>query len=219
MSAIWTSEGYRRVKLLPAEVEDYQEAARLRNRQHRDENQNDQRVGGESSQGIDNLGAGGEKAVTVAFGLVWSGRLKSNKDFWGWRDGSCDVQGLKGIEIEVKTVSRANFPEMRTSLVLHKTSDPLQAHVLVVHRGDDVYDLVGWCYGHEGQDEKYWDSSQTNPCFMVPMADLRSVYELYQLQGIDVDVPPVLPKLRASALAFEPIPDGELLMLLEKVDV
>lgn len=66
-------------------------------------------------------------------------------------------------------------------LPLHRDDPPGVPFVLVYeHMG--YHRAVGWCYGREGQQERYMVRSIRKPCFLVPAGTLRPMIDLYRIR-------------------------------------
>jgi hypothetical protein len=52
---------------------------------------------------------------------------------------------------------------------------------VLVHPEAPKFHLMGWCYGHEGKQQKYWADKQRSdrPAFFVPQTDLRPIETLH----------------------------------------
>jgi hypothetical protein len=75
-------------------------------------------------------------------------------------------------------------------LVLHRPfedgrpkDNPNAIYVLVYSYDKPTYYIAGWLYGHEGQDQKWWNQQpdKSRPCFWIPPSELKDPEELYKL--------------------------------------
>jgi hypothetical protein len=57
-------------------------------------------------------------------------------------------------------------------LLLHP-DDADHARFFLVVGKVPTYEVVGWCFGYEGKDEKYWRTGTGRPCYFVPQSSLR----------------------------------------------
>lgn len=110
----------------------------------------------------------GEMAVAKAFNCYWMGTVGQY--------GVVDVGG----KIEVRTVTQASH-----KLILHPEDKDQYPFVLVNAGSCPEVELMGWMYGKDGKDEKYWDDpTKTNrPAYFIPRSDLRPMSELVELNG------------------------------------
>jgi hypothetical protein len=65
-------------------------------------------------------------------------------------------------------------------LMLHPEDRDEEAFILVVGRAP-AFELVGWCFGHEGKRQDYWadPTNSKRPAFFVPRSVLRPIDELF----------------------------------------
>lgn len=100
----------------------------------------------------------------------WSG-------LW-WNDGS-----HPGVEPDFQPDIQVRTSAWK-SLFVHKPSEgdpPEWRFVAVWDNGPSLY-LVGWCYGHEGQREEFWNAALPWPAYTVPADRLRPMSE-FTIQG------------------------------------
>jgi len=172
----WTAKGHLLVTLT---AEQQREAIRTALERRGSQEQRPGRVDFKARPQDDGLildvrGALGELAVSLAFGLPWDGRFKPMSEWAQWRVEGHDVSGL-----EVKTTKRPDG-----SLILHKTSNPEQPFVLAILESASTIRLVGWTWGHEGQQEDFWRENVPRPCYMVPQVCLTPMVDLVGLLGL-----------------------------------
>jgi hypothetical protein len=140
--------------------------AMARNSTNRGSKQSDGKVL-KDSLGIDVQGATGEFVVAKAFGLEWDGKIKNYQEWLKWRLVGHDVSGLE-----------VRFTRHRGgSLIVHPKDSDNSVFVLVIPKSFPFeYEIVGWCYGHEGKQKDYWkDVGYGRPCFYVPQKKLKDV--------------------------------------------
>jgi hypothetical protein len=118
---------------------------------------------------IDVIACMGEMAVAKHFNLFWAGSVNNFS--------AVDVGGL----IEVRT-RRQSWHQ----LILHPADKDHLPYVLV-HADPPAFDLIGWAYGADGKQDKYWsDPAGNRPAFFVPQADLRPIEMLrVEIQVLD----------------------------------
>ena len=106
--------------------------------------------------GKDIIGALAEAAISKEFNLYWDPAVgETNR---------VDVGG----KVEVRSVSAPTY-----HLIFHRKDKPHMPYVLVYPAGFDIH-LLGWMYGRDGMQEKYWrDPRNGRPQFYVPQSDLR----------------------------------------------
>lgn len=102
------------------------------------------------------IGAFGEYAVAKVLRSAWGSTMP-------------DYQGDVG-SVHIRTTAHP-----RGNLILHPADRAEDPHILV--RGNlDSWELMGWCYGWEGQQERYWrDFGNNRPAFFVPVSALRKI--------------------------------------------
>jgi hypothetical protein len=100
-----------------------------------------------------------EKFAAKRLGLYWFDGL----------DGATDVGPHQ--------VRHTSLPDGR--LMLHPDDADDEAFILVIGRAP-AFELIGWCFGHEGKRPEYWeDPSDTNRwAFFVPRRALHPMDEL-----------------------------------------
>ncbi|HLG28179.1 MAG TPA: hypothetical protein VI423_10375 [Paenisporosarcina sp.] len=103
--------------------------------------------------------------------LPWSGSWLPISTWDKWKHKGNDVGKL-----EIRSTDR---PDGR--LILHPTDKDLSPYLLVLSTAHPEYQLVGWIYGEEGKDPKYWRDNVPRPCFMVPQEQLRSIDSLVNI--------------------------------------
>ena len=101
-------------------------------------------------------GALGEYAVARFLDVAWDYLPKDTLDSPG------DV--VDGLQ--VRTTTRPDG-----SLIIHENDAPYHRYILAIVKLP-IVKLMGWCYGHEGQNPTYWRTYQ-RPAFFVPATDLR----------------------------------------------
>lgn len=113
-------------------------------------------------------GARAEAAVHAISGLPWKKfRISGFKRGSPSRD--CDVG-----PIEV----RHKFPHTNRDLFVHKEDWHLHPYLLVYELETLKYRLVGWRFGFEAQQPKFWAQWMPNPVFLVPHSLLYSMSSL-----------------------------------------
>lgn len=163
------------IKLTTEEVEQATQVANLRNKSQRTAGRPDGLVKG-SSLGRDVQGALGELAVSKALNLPWDGKFLPIPAWDKWKHKGNDVG-----KIEIRSTDRENG-----RLILHQSDKDWSPYLLVLSNAHPEYQLVGWIYGEEGKDAKYWRDNVPRPCFMVPQSDLRSIESLITATNTDI---------------------------------
>ena len=109
-------------------------------------------------------GACAEKFAAKTLGLYWFDGVGGATDI-----GPCQVR---------------HTPHLDGRLMLHPEDKDDEIFILVVGRAP-AFELVGWCFGHEGKQQDYWSdpTGADRPAFFVPRVGvLRSVEELVKLR-------------------------------------
>lgn len=129
---------------------------------------------GDGSEELDIVSTRGEMAVAKGLNLFWSGSVG---DY-----GAVDVGGL----VEVRTRTK-NWH----SLIVHPNDKDDMPFVLVDASNTPNMRLVGWLYGRDGKNERFWDdpSRKNRPAYFIPQESLRPMSELVEL----------IPEMRVSA--------------------
>lgn len=110
----------------------------------------------------DPIGAIGEMAVAKMLGIYWSGAFEV---------GALDVG-----RVEVRT---SCLGLTSGHLLLHRDDSSKKIYVYVRMGASRVLAVVGWIYGHEGKQRKFWDDKVGGrPCFFVPERVLHPVKSL-----------------------------------------
>jgi len=119
----------------------------------------------EGSEELDIIAARGEMAVAKGLNLFWSGTVGNY--------GAVDVGGL----VEVRTRSKDWH-----ALILHPDDKDDTPYVLVDASKPPVFRLVGWMFGKEGKDKRFWSdpSKQNRPAFFINQKDLRPMGEIFE---------------------------------------
>lgn len=120
----------------------------------------------EGSEELDIVSTRGEMAVAKGLNLYWSGSVG---DY-----GAVDVGDL----VEVRTRTK-NWH----SLIIHPQDRDWAPYVLVDASNPPDFRLVGWMYGSDGKDEKYWaDPAKTGRhAYFIDQKILRPMDELKSL--------------------------------------
>lgn len=108
----------------------------------------------------------GEMAVAKYLNLFWSGSIGDFK--------AVDVGGL----VEVRTVDKKG-----RRLIVHPEDKDWPPFVFVDASDAPNINLVGWLYGYDAKQEKYWADPTGNnrPAYFVPQSDLRPMEDLNEL--------------------------------------
>lgn len=146
------------------------EVAGMRNRSQRDAKRRDGLVKG-SSIGRDMQGALAELAVARALNLPWDGKWLPIPIWDTWKHEGNDVGKL-----EIRSTERFDG-----RLILHPNDKDFSPYVLVTSDSHPTYRLVGWVYGMDGKENKYWRENVPKPCYMVPQDNLRSIDSLLEI--------------------------------------
>lgn len=127
------------------------------------------------NEALDIIGTRGELAVAKCLNLYWSGSVGNYK--------AIDVGGL----IEVRAV---DDPSKR--LMIHEEDKDTPPFVLAVQIKPTLWRLVGWMYGWEAKNPKYWSdpSGKNRPAFFVETADLHPMSDLVKLYGFHASEEP-----------------------------
>lgn len=128
----------------------------------------------DGSEELDIISTRGEMAVAKFLNLYWSGSVG---DY-----GAVDVGGL----VEVRTRTKDWH-----SLIIHPEDRDWAPYVLVDSSMTPQFRIVGWIYGCDGKQEKYWsDPAKANRhAYFVTQEDLRDVSELKSLLRNQLIVP------------------------------
>jgi hypothetical protein len=127
---------------------------------------------GDGSEELSIVSARGEMAVAKGLNLYWSGSVGDYS--------AVDVGGL----VEVRTITTGHH-----RLILHPGDRDWAPYVLVDASYQPEMRLVGWIYGKDGKDQKYWSdpSGKNRPAFFVPQNKLRPMAELvYTLENREI---------------------------------
>lgn len=158
------------IKLTDEDIVQAKTVAEMRNKSQREAGRPDGLVKG-SSIGRDLQGTFSELAVSRALNLPWDGRFVPIAQWDKWKHEGNDVGKL-----EIRSTDR---PDGR--LILHPSDKDYSPYVLVISTPHPNYKLVGWIWGNEGKDSKYWRTNVPRPCFMVPQTDLHTIDSLQEL--------------------------------------
>lgn len=63
-------------------------------------------------------------------------------------------------------------------LLLTKEDDPTRKYFLITLPDHYTANIVGFIYGHEGQQDKFWDTTMHVPCYAIKQEYLHDVKEL-----------------------------------------
>lgn len=123
--------------------------------------------GNDEADAISLQGAVGEMAVAKGLNLYWVGSVGE------WSSGH-DVGGC----VDVRSVTKPTH-----CLILHAADKPNTPYVLVELSKPNEAVLVGWIFGIDGQQPKYWadPSGKGRPAYFVPRKDLRPMAELVSI--------------------------------------
>jgi len=118
-------------------------------------------------------GAKTESAVAKGLGVRWDGEVFSLEEFLRNRQSYFDVGG----EVEVRSTKYSNG-----RLIIKKHDKDDAPFVLVIVRGNNTYDLMGWCYGREGKRQEWWlEMGYGLPQYYVPQSELKPIEDLQEL--------------------------------------
>lgn len=157
------------ITLTEDEINQAQQIAKLRNQSQRDAGRPDGLVKG-SSLDRDTQGALSELAVSKALNLPWDGSFIPISVWDKWKYEGNDVGKL-----EIRSTSLA-----KGRLILHPKDKDFSPYVLVLSDKHPEYQLIGWLFGAEGKNSKYWRNNVPKPCFMVPQTKLNSMDSLFE---------------------------------------
>lgn len=146
------------------------EVANMRNKSQRDAKRRDGLVKG-SSLGRDLQGALAELAVSRALDLPWDGKWLPVPEWDTWK-----LEGNDVGKLEIRSTERFDG-----RLILHPSDKDYSPYVLVTSDAHPTYRLVGWVYGREGKEDKYWRDNVPRPCYMVPQSNLRTIDSLLEI--------------------------------------
>ena len=144
--------------------------AAMRNESQRNANRADGLVKGDSL-GRDIQGATSELAVSKGLMLPWDGKFVPMDTWDKWKIDGNDV----GI-LEVRSTSLSYG-----RLILHHTDKDNSPYLLAILMEDSLVRIVGWIYGKDGKQKKYWRDDVPRPCFMVPQKDLIGIERLAKM--------------------------------------
>lgn len=154
------------IKLTDEEVVLANAVALKRNDSQRQAGRADGLVKG-SSLDRDVEGAMAELAVSKALKLPWDGQWLPIAIWDKWKHEGNDVGKLE--------IRSTTLPTGR--LILHH-SDKDHSPYLLVLNANPTFKLVGWVFGAEGKQKKYWRNNVPRPCYMVRQEELHSMEEL-----------------------------------------
>lgn len=158
------------VKLSEAGMNIARGYGRLRNEANRKLGRRDNKTKGFDGESINVLGVAGEMAVHIATGIKWTGRYVPASKLEEWLS---KPQPDLGTDIEVRTASKPSH-----HLLVHRNDPDEWRYVLVRKVAANEFDIVGWAYGHEVKQKKYWRGSLPYPAYSYPTGLLRPVEEL-----------------------------------------
>lgn len=158
------------VTLEEYEIATAHQVAQQRNASQREAGLSDSLVKG-NSLGRDKEDAEAELAVSKALNLAWDGRWLPIKQWDSWKIDGNDVGRL-----EVRSTGLA-----MGRLILHPSDKDHSPYLLVRSYNRPEFELVGWMYGYEGKQQKFWRSNLPRPCFMINYEELRSVDDFIEL--------------------------------------
>ena len=158
------------IKLSSKDIRLAAEVAQQRNESQRQAGRADGLVKG-SSLGRDIQGAEAELAVSKALTLPWDGKWLPIPEWDRWKHHGNDVG-----KIEIRSTELPNG-----RLILHPSDKDHSPYLLVLAHEKPIYRLVGWIYGVEGKQDKYWRSNVPRPCYMVRQEELKTVDELIKI--------------------------------------
>ncbi len=172
-----------RVTLTPEECESAIEIGRARHAEHERAGRFDTRVDPRAGVKLHIQGALAEKAVAVALKLEWDGAFRRLDEWLEWREHGGDVGG----GIQVKATDRLNG-----CLLLQKHNDKFElagddraeaqrnAYVLVLTPRPTypTIFLIGWRFGDEARQPRFWDATMPRPCWRIHQDHLRSIRAL-----------------------------------------
>ena len=146
------------------------EVANMRNKSQREAKRKDGLVKG-SSLGRDMQGTLAELAVSRALNLPWDGKWLPIAIWDSWK-----LEGNDVGKLEIRSTDRSDG-----RLILHPSDKDFSPYVLVTSDAHPSYKLVGWVYGIDGKNEKYWRDNVPRPCYMVPQTNLKSIDSLLEI--------------------------------------
>ncbi len=149
------------------------EVAQQRNLSQRQAGRQDGLVKGDSLE-RDIQGAEAELAVSRALQLPWEGKFLPINVWDKWKHLGNDVGRLE--------VRSTNLPTGR--LILHHGDKDKVPYLLVISSERPIFNIVGWMFGEDGKQKKYWCKHVPRPCFLIPQNHLRNMEELLNL-GIE----------------------------------
>ena len=161
------------IKLSEQDLEFAAQIAQQRNASQRAAGRPDGLVKG-SSIGRDVQGAQAELAVSKILNLPWDGTWLPIAVWDKWKHEGTDVSGL---EIRSTTLATGR-------LILHHSDKDHAPYVLVISSPASEFQLMGWCYGIDGKQAKYWRTNVPRPCYMVPQSELKTVDSLVEILKI-----------------------------------
>lgn len=123
-----------------------------------------------------------EMAVAKGLNLYWSG---------GVGEFDVDVGGL----VEVRSIARPGL-----SLIVHPKDKWWCPFVLVDASNPPHMKLVGWVFGSDAQDERFWSdpSNKNRPAYFVPQSELNPISELQSMLRNNLIVPQKAPQQSTS---------------------
>lgn len=124
--------------------------------------------------GCDNLGVDIEKNVwqyNVMGCIAETAFAKHRKTYY-----NASIGDYKAADVDDFYQIRSTPMSYKSNacLTLHKWDNPDQPYILALV-GIDRVEFVGWLYGADGQQEKYWCDrwNQNRPAYFIPQTDLK----------------------------------------------
>jgi hypothetical protein len=127
-----------------------------------------------ASYKADYIGAIGEKGLSLIMKKDWDGKHFTFEQWLAWRKSGADVSGL-----EAKCT---DHPRGRLWLRDEKTWHPDRPYVLLKADRLPKVVAVGWAFGKEIYQPKYWEEGKYGkPCYYLPNDKLHPMEELLKL--------------------------------------
>lgn len=157
MRTFVTPKGTKGIELSIEEYEDSLTGGKERNKQSRKAKQKDGAVG--DSVKIDLLGASGEKAAHLFYGLEWETYRTEN-----FSDPDFGLVNFKTVE------------GFHKKLLVQKKDNPFQIYILIIKEPNSRrFYFRGWQHGYKVKVAEFWNYKQLEPAaYLYPQEKLHS---------------------------------------------
>ena len=143
---------------------------RMRTRANRKIRRHDNKTPGLDGLTVDAIGVAGEMAASIVTGIEWTGMFIPSSKLKEW---SKKPQPDLGTDVEVRTTTKPTY-----RLMAHKNDPSEWRFVLVRRMAEYEFDVVGWQYGYEIKQERYWNPTLHYPAYTYPTKKLLPIGDL-----------------------------------------